>query len=112
MTKEWRCFHCDEVFKDFAEAELHFGTSCYDVPICQITAAEVRGMELQLRRYSEEDTDLHREIARLKSDHATALQREEEKGYAKGLRDAGYGVAKETLGLVDQAAESQGTSPG
>jgi hypothetical protein len=35
-----------------------------------------------------EDTELHREIYRLKADHATALRREEEKGYARGLRDA------------------------
>ena len=88
----WVCFHCGEHFPGtmagYQDARRHFGVSIYDEPKCQISARKLRLMENDLRRYREEDTDLHREIARLRSDHATALRREEEKGYAKGLHDA------------------------
>jgi hypothetical protein len=86
----WTCFHCGETFTHQMAARLHFGASIHDEPKCQISAHKLRAMEQQLRRYQEEDTDLHREIARMKSDHASALRREEEKGYERGLRDAGY----------------------
>jgi hypothetical protein len=88
--KSWRCFHCDEIFTDFAEAEMHFGRSCMSNPVCIITAVELRDMENQLNRYREEDTQLHRELRQMESNHATALRREEEKGYARGLQDARY----------------------
>lgn len=94
----WTCFHCGETFPGTLagqhDARRHFGASIHDEPKCQISARRLRDMEGQLRRYREEDTDLHREIARLQSDHAIALRREEEKGYARGLRDAGYTDAK------------------
>lgn len=90
----WTCFHCGETFPGTLagqhDARRHFGASIHDEPKCQISARRLREMEGQLRRCQEEDTDLHREIARLRSEHATALRREEEKGYARGLRDAGY----------------------
>lgn len=88
----WTCFHCGETFPGNLAgqraAQLHFGASIHDEPKCQISAHHLRAMETDLRRYREEDTDLHREIARLQADHAVALRREEEKGYARGLRDA------------------------
>lgn len=88
----WTCFHCGETFPGNMAgqiaARLHFGASIHDEPKCQISAHRLRSMELQLRRYREEDTDLHRALHRLESEHATALRREEEKGYARGLRDA------------------------
>lgn len=96
----WTCFHCGEHFPGnfggHRAAQLHFGTSPNDEPKCQISARRIRSMEAELRRYRDEDTDLHREIARLKSDHAFALRREEEKGYAAALRDTGYSSSKET----------------
>lgn len=84
--KEWRCFHCDEVFTDFAEAELHFGRSEYHTPVCQIDATQLRDLERQLHSYHEEDTDLHRALHKQEAEHAVALRREEEKGYARGLQ--------------------------
>jgi hypothetical protein len=53
-------------------------------------------------RYQGEDTELHREIQRLQADHAVALRREEEKGYARGLRDA---KAEETAARTERLAE-------
>lgn len=88
----WVCFHCGEHFPGNLggqkAARLHFGASIYDEPKCQISAHRLRVMEAELRRYRAEDTDLHRHIARLEADHAVALRREEEKGYARGLADA------------------------
>lgn len=84
----WRCFHCDEIFADAAEAALHFGPRIYSDPACHADAEHLRELERQLDRYREEDTDLHREIHALHSKHQTALMRAEEDGYARGLRDA------------------------
>ena len=87
-SKSWRCFHCDEVFTDRKDAVEHFGSSCTDVPACQVDAKRLRELEKQLRLYRNEDTDLHRAIEHLRSEHSIALVRAEESGYAKGLRDA------------------------
>jgi hypothetical protein len=88
----WTCFHCGETFPGdmagYHAARLHFGKSIRDDPICQISARQLRIMEEELARYRAEDTELHREIAKMRADHITALRREEEKGYARGLRDA------------------------
>lgn len=84
---KWRCFHCDEAFTEAEDAETHFGKSEHSQPACQIDAAEYRAMEERMRRYNEEDSDLHRTMYGMQSDHQTALQREEEKGYARGLKD-------------------------
>jgi hypothetical protein len=98
----WTCFHCGETFPGNLTgqraAQLHFGASIHDEPKCQISAHHLRVMETDLRRYREEDTELHREIARMQADHAVALRREEEKGYARGLEDARK--FPETLGLA------------
>lgn len=90
----WRCFHCDEVFFDSAEAAKHFGeiriaygVCIHDEAACQVDIAKYREMQKQLERYRNEDTDLHRQIASLQAHHAAALMRAEEAGYAKGLRD-------------------------
>ena len=85
--KNWRCFHCDEVFTDRGSAVEHFGTSCTDNAACQISAKEIREMEKQLSRYRNEDTDLHRHLAHLQGEHQVALRRAEEAGYENGLRD-------------------------
>ena len=85
--QEWRCFHCGEVFTDAAEAALHFGKSMYYDPACQIDVASYRAMEEAVRQHVEEDTTLHRQIYALDSKHSTDLRREEEKGYARGLKD-------------------------
>jgi hypothetical protein len=87
----WRCFHCDEVFTDWGHARNHFGYSPDDgAPTCRTTRgtdAEIYHLKRRLALYQEEDTDLHREIAKLQADRGPALMRAEEDGYAKGLRD-------------------------
>jgi hypothetical protein len=50
----WRCFHCDEVFTDKAEAHEHFGDYPDDNPLCLIKgqdgglAARIRELETEL----------------------------------------------------------------
>lgn len=85
--KSWRCFHCDANFTDSNLARLHFGDSIIDRPACQIDAEQVRVLERQLAEYRAEDTELHRTIYRLQSEHREALKREEERGYARCMRD-------------------------
>jgi hypothetical protein len=97
MSRVWRCFFCDEVFKRREDAAEHFGRddACEaDVPACKLAAHEghlvhyIRKLEGELRRHLAEDTDLHRSIMALEAEHGIALQRAEEEGYARGLRDA------------------------
>ena len=90
--KTWRCFHCDEVFRDEEAARLHFGDSLMHAAACKVDVAALRELERQLACYREEDTDLHREIHRLHAEHLVALRRAEEDGYAKGLRDGRHKI--------------------
>lgn len=105
-TRSWRCFHCDELFLDEKKALAHFGASEMREPICHMTPEQIREMEEELDGYRDEDTALHRQIASMRADHATALRVEEEKGYARGLRDARMEgiepIARETAQLISQ----------
>jgi hypothetical protein len=87
-AQTWRCFHCDAVFTDTKNAELHFGRSEFDTPACHIDIAEYRRMQELCRRYAEEDTDWHRALHAKDAQMLAAIRRAEEEGYAKGLRDA------------------------
>lgn len=76
-------------------ARRHFGFDIHATPGCieKLTAPErsllrIRAYQEDDRRRLEEDTELHRQIARMQADHAVALRRAEEKGYASGLKDA------------------------
>jgi hypothetical protein len=90
----WRCFHCNDVFTDRAAAAEHFGDNLQGDPACKLNAMEggllklVRDQERELQVFRTEESASYRELYRLGADHAQALIREEEKGYAGGLRDA------------------------
>ncbi len=86
---KWRCFHCNECFTVFDFAQEHFGRSEHSTPMCKIDATEYRAMEERMRRYNEEDSDLHRELHREHSKGVMAAKRAEEVGYARGLKDGG-----------------------
>lgn len=98
----WVCFHCWEFFPPtFAGQQTamhHFGEYPTEDPACRINARQFRALQDRCRSYESEDTLLHREIAKLEAEHAVALRREEEKGYARGLADAKK--HPETLGLI------------
>jgi hypothetical protein len=92
----WRCFHCGDAFTKAQEqhARLHFGCEDGDLPVCQMRLpgehhllTALRNAYKELRRHRAEDADLMRAIYGMAADHATALRREEERGYEKGLAD-------------------------
>lgn len=83
----WRCYHCGEVCRTHEQAHAHFGATQDSEPACKIDAAAFRAMEETVRRYREEDSELHREIHRLNAAYAVKLRQEEEAGYARGLAD-------------------------
>lgn len=92
----WRCFHCGETFTKAQErwAREHFGRDCSAEPVCLIrTAGEgallsaLRAAEDELVGYRAEDQNILRAMWSMQSDHRQALIREEEKGFARGVRD-------------------------
>ncbi len=93
MRKQWRCFHCDEVFTSFKLAQTHFGLSECDTPACRLKSHEqhlvdyIRELENRIGQYQAEDSHVLRAIYSLEADHRQALIREEEKGYARGVKD-------------------------
>jgi hypothetical protein len=96
--KEWRCFHCDEVFTDRREAALHFGVSEDQEPLCVIFTsvekdiwkvvreAEDRAAEAY-HQLHEESSDAHRAYRNLHYRYHEAVTLAEQRGYEKGLND-------------------------
>lgn len=119
----WRCFHCDDVFTTVGAASDHFGPHPAATPGCVIDKIlpeggtntqrglgllmALRKAELELDAYRQEDTLLHREMHRLRCEHQQALLREEEKGYARGLRDG----ANLSADSPERAALTCGVNP-
>lgn len=92
MRKQWRCFHCDEVFSSRHYAAIHFGadeaaTCACVLPHEQHLVAHIRDLERQLDGYRAEDSNVMRSIMTLEADHRQALIRAEEEGYNRGVRD-------------------------
>lgn len=93
MRKQWRCFHCDEVFTSRKFAAEHFGVEPTAAPACQLKSYEghlvtyIRRLEHELARHRAEDSDVLRSVMSLEADHQTALVRAEERGYDKGVAD-------------------------
>ncbi len=93
----WRCFHCGETFTKAQErwAREHFGRDESAEPVCLIrTAGEsalltaLRNAQDELNSYRCEDNDILVAMQHMQADHASALIREEQKGYDKGVADA------------------------
>jgi len=95
-VQSWRCFHCGDVFTNVEHARAHFGIDEFQEPGCVAVLrhgeshllARLVDLQRELMRYQGEDTDIDRWRAGILTDHATAMRREEEKGYERGLRDA------------------------
>jgi len=103
---EWRCFHCGATFTK-AQARWageHFGRSEADTPVCMMRVpgegsllTALRNAQVELARYRQEDSDLIRAMTSQAADHAQLLRREEEKGYARGLKDGMAMMDKTTI---------------
>lgn len=98
MTQKihWRCFHCGETFTLAQRrwAAEHFGRRQDQDAVCMIREAgesmllhALRKAEDELAAYRAEDQDLMRAMYSMSADHAQALIREKERGYAKALAD-------------------------
>lgn len=91
--KQWRCFHCDEVFTRPADAHLHFGSDDGARPACQIKSHEghlvryIRQLEDRLITYMNDAHPQLQAIMTLEGDFARAVRDAEEKGYERGVRD-------------------------
>lgn len=86
----WRCFHCDEIFTEYETALEHFGPHPFREPACKIDIVKFREMEANHETHNAEDSAMHREIYALTAKHNSELRRQEEIGYARGLRDANH----------------------
>lgn len=102
----WTCFHCGETFLKTGEARDHFGADPSALPGCleRVNIGPERGLLMALRRaqsrialYMQEDTDLHRAMARQQSRHSEELRLAEEAGYERGLRDAKLEASQEAV---------------
>lgn len=98
MRKQWRCYHCDAVFTNPHEAGIHFGADLARTCACvlpheQHLVEHIRDLERLLESYRTESNHVMRAIMTLEGSHTTALRDEEERGYARGLRD-GRDIAK------------------
>lgn len=63
-AQRWRCFHCDEVFTDKAEAREHFGSDEWTTPACRLSADDVT----RLRQLEATNARLRRENDKLEND--------------------------------------------
>jgi hypothetical protein len=92
--KQWRCFHCDDVFTREQDAAEHFGGTMGALAACQIKGhehflvREIRELERQVAMWVDERVPVLLALEAMRTEHADALRREEEIGYARGLRDA------------------------
>lgn len=95
--KEWRCFHCDELFSDERCARQHFGRDEGSTPACIIKGGE-GGLLEALRRAEEaaddaiqlmqsESTDAAKAYHSQRCRHSQALIAAEQTGYDRGLAD-------------------------
>lgn len=95
--REWRCFHCDQVFTSEHCARLHFGADETHYPACQIKGSEggllraLREAEAQLMQAQQ---DAHDEAGPVldgwrdaQHRHHRALIAMEETGYERGMAD-------------------------
>jgi hypothetical protein len=91
--REWRCFHCDDVFTRAEDAQEHFGATQGALTGCQVKGHEygllgvIREQERELASYREEIDPLTLAMLGMKAEHAEALRCAEEAGYSKGVRD-------------------------
>jgi hypothetical protein len=91
--KQWRCFHCDRVFRSEEQARIHFGIDQFKTPGCLLSNADghlleyVRKLEAEIEEYRRESHDL---LLAAHSAYMDARQIEpiaEQRGYDKGVSD-------------------------
>lgn len=105
-AKEWRCFHCDDVFTTEHQARVHFGCDEMSEPACKIKMGAEGSLVTALRRAEADLADawaaIHNESTEAakayyaqQSRHQEQLRAAEELGYERGLAD-GRATSSET----------------
>ncbi len=93
----WTCFHCGETFMTPGAAKDHFGTYPWATPGCieRVRCGAERGLLMSLREaedriseYMNEASGVYRDACSSQARVSEKLQRAEELGYERGLRDA------------------------
>ena len=95
--REWRCFHCDELFTSEGCARTHFGLDEGATPACVIKGSETglvealreaeRAADEAIQLMHSESTDAARAYHSQRCRHEQALRSMEEVGYSRGLAD-------------------------
>ena len=117
-VKNWRCFHCDEVFYDEHSAKLHFGMDQCSDPACKIKMGAEGSLVNALRKAEAELADawlaIHNESTEAakayyaqQSRHGEQLRAAEELGYERGLAD-GRKYSEPFLEALKQIAGESG----
>ncbi len=115
-SREWRCFHCDELFTDRSCAAAHFGADESAEPACKIKQGGERGLLEALRKAEAdladiwhsvhmEGTEAARAYYAQATRHREQLTAAEQTGYDRGLADAQ--AHPETLGLRRAQSEAR-----
>lgn len=97
-SKEWRCFHCDEVFTEEHSAKLHFGMDQCSDPACVIKMGAEKSLLVALRKAENELADawaaIHNESTESakayyaqQSRHGEQLRAAEELGFERGIAE-------------------------
>lgn len=105
--KDWRCFHCDEVFVSTNAARDHFGMDQCSDPACLIKMGAEGSLVRALRKAEQdaadawaaihnETTDAARAYQAQAARHGAQLTAAEELGYERGLADARKELSEET----------------
>lgn len=92
MRKQWRCFHCDQVFTSVREAGHHFGAGAAATCACvlpheQHLVEHIRDLQAQLDSFRDDRDLVMRSIMTLEGETAGKVRAAEEKGYARGVED-------------------------
>lgn len=112
-ARQWRCFHCGDVFTSEQAARLHFGRDEESKPACVVKAGAEQGLLGALRQaeyaaadarhaIAEESTEAARAYHAQATRHAAALRSAEEAGYERGLADARVATAEAGSGAGER----------
>ncbi len=92
--KQWRCFHCDQVFTSERWAREHFGNDLYSYPACRIKDHEghlidyVRKLEAEIHDHRTENHKVLLAAYSMQMDAQRMVPEAEQRGYDKGVSEA------------------------
>ena len=91
--KQWRCFHCDQVFTSERWAREHFGDDFYSYPACRIAHHEgslvsyIRKLEAEVHDHRSENHEVLLSAYSLMAEARGVESAAEQRGYDKGVKE-------------------------